>query len=328
MKSVVALAIVIGALLSASCGSSRNDDASSERETTTDTTDGGDVTPDSDPGTSAETTELGTGNGTFTVRHVALVDETRATSPEIPQRTLPTDIYIPGGDGPFPLVMHAHGMNGTSAKFSQLLGHWAEAGYAVVAPNFPRTNGDADDDLIDLGDYVNQPGDVTEVLDQVLAMNEPGGALGGLIAPKHIAISGLSLGGATTYPLLYHSCCIDERYVSGLLMSALELPFPEGAYDYSRHFPILTFSGTEDESIPYEMQLDTITQLAGPRWTVTFPGGHHALPYENDPSPQDDVVLATTVDFWDLTLRGDPGAAERLARDAAVKGTSMVEISP
>ncbi|MEZ5238489.1 MAG: hypothetical protein R2716_05910 [Microthrixaceae bacterium] len=273
------------------------------------------------------TTTLSPGDGTFTVRTEEFVDGSRQTSAEIPQRRLVTDIYVPGGEGPFPMVVHAHGMDGTSAKFSELLGAWAEAGYLVVAPNFPRTNGDAGAELRDLGDYVNQPADMTFVLDSVLDMAGQGGELEGLVAEDHIGVSGLSLGGATTYPLLFNDCCRDDRYRSGLLMSALELPYDDSAYDYTRRIPVLAFSGTDDASIPYEVQQDTIAKVAGPKWNVTLPGGQHSQPFENRPSPQDELVVATTIAFWDMTLRGDAGAADRLVRSATVEGLSFVDVT-
>ncbi|MCZ7631483.1 MAG: alpha/beta hydrolase [Microthrixaceae bacterium] len=159
-------------------------------------------------------------------------------------------------------------------------------------------------------------------------MNEPGGGLTGLISSDHMGISGLSLGGATTYPLLFNSCCRDERYVSGILMSALELPFADHPYDYSRRIPILAFAGTDDDVIPYELQQETLTRLAGPKWNVTLPGGQHSQPFENNPSPQDELVSAATVDFWDLTLRGDEAAAERLVAHTTVEGLSFVDVTP
>lgn len=274
------------------------------------------------------TTVLGTGDGTFSVTTEVFVDDSRDTSEAVAGRTLPTDIYLPGGEGPFPLVMHAHGMDGTSAKFSQLLGEWAAAGYVVVAPNFPRTNGDAEPELRDVGDYVNQPGDVTLVLDEVLAMNEPGGALAGLIATDHMGISGLSLGGATTYPLLFHPCCIDERYRSGILMSALELPYEGGDYDYTRRIPVLSYAGTDDAAIPYELQQETLAKVAGPLWNTTLPGGQHSQPFENNPSPQDQLVFDSTLEFWSMTLRDDPAAEERLVQSLSVDGLSEVMVVP
>ncbi len=288
--------------------------------------DGSDANPDqtSDPTT---TTTIGTGDGSFTVLTEDFVDESRTTGDQ-PGRSLKTDIYIPGGEGPFPLVMHAHGMDGTSAKFSELLSLWAEAGYIVVAPNFPLTNGDAPDGTRTVGDFVNQPDDVQFVLDRVLEMNGEGGTLESMIATDHMGISGLSLGGATTYPLLFHPCCEDQRYVSGILMSALELPFAGGEYDYSRRIPILAFAGTADAAIPYDLQQSILAKIAGPLWNVTLTDGQHSQPFENNPAPHDDLVVASTLDFWAMTLRDDVAAGERLISDATVEGLSTVEYKP
>ncbi len=278
------------------------------------------------------TTVLGTGDGTFTVRNETFVDEARSTKDpmdaQTPGRALPTDIYVPGGEGPFPLIVHAHGMDGSSAKFSDLLSSWAQAGYIVVAPNFPRTNDDTPDELRNVGDYVNQPGDVSFVLDQVLAETEPGAPLDGLVATDHMAISGLSLGGATTYPMLFHPCCVDDRFGSAIVMSALELPFEDGEYDKSAEIPILAFAGTADTSVRYELQTSIIDTLPGPTWFVTLYGAMHSPPFENATSAHDQLVKDTTLDFWALTLRDDPGAADELMQDATVEGLSSVEYRP
>ncbi|MCB1271727.1 MAG: hypothetical protein KDB31_09910 [Microthrixaceae bacterium] len=263
----------------------------------------------------------------FGVRSVELVDPSRPTNESIPRRHLPTDLYLPEGPGPFPLVVHAHGWDGASWKFSRLLGTWASAGYAVAAPNFPRTNAATPEELRDLGDYLNQPADVTFVLDSVLAMSARGGELEGLLDPDRIGLSGLSLGGATAYPLLFNHRHRDPRYRCGLLMSALELPYHDDPYDFSRRIPMLTFAGTADASVPYELQQDTIAKLGGPAWNVTLPGGEHATPYEDPPSAHDPVVAAGTTAFWDLTLRDDSGAAERLLEALNVEGLSFVDVS-
>jgi dienelactone hydrolase len=274
-------------------------------------------------------TVLGVGDGTFEVRYESFVDTSRHTG-SVPNRVLETDVYVPGGEGPFPLVVHAHGFDGSAAKFSALLGAWAAAGYAVVAPNFPLTNDGVAEVDKDLGDYVNQPADVRFALDSVLEMNETGGELEGLISTDHMGISGLSLGGATTYPSLFHPCCADDRYRSAILMSALELPFEPGEYDYAgaRPFPVLAFAGTSDDAIPYELQQSIIAGLPGPTWSVTLIEGEHATPFENPDSPFDEMVVASTIDFWDMTLREDPSAGQELEADAAIPGLSTLEIRP
>jgi pimeloyl-ACP methyl ester carboxylesterase len=161
-------------------------------------------------------------------------------------------------------------------------------------------------------------------------MTETGGELEGLVSTEHMAISGLSLGGATVYPTLFHPCCADDRYRSAIVMSALELPFEPGEYDYAgaRPFPVLAFAGTSDDAIPYELQQSIIEGLPGPTWSVTLIEGEHATPFENPESRFDDLVAASTIDFWDLTLRGDEAAGQRLESDAGVPGLSTLEIRP
>lgn len=270
------------------------------------------------------TTVLGSGDGTYEVRQETFTDPSRPTG-EVPGRVLPTDIYVPGGDGPFPLIVHAHGMDGSSAKFSKLLGRWAEQGHVVVAPNFPLTNDAADPPVSAIADYVNQPADVRFVLDRVLEQTRPGGPLEGLVATDRIGISGLSLGGATTYPLVFHPCCRDERFSAALLMSALELPFEGGEYDWTLEVPTLAFAGTADTSISYDLQRSTVEKLTGPMWFVTLEGGSHAAPFEDQDSPHDALVEAATAEFWAATLRGDRDALERIAAAAEVPGLSRVD---
>jgi dienelactone hydrolase len=276
---------------------------------------------------STTTTQLGPGDGTFTMRTETFVDPSRPTG-TTPGRSLRTDIYVPGGTGPFPLIVHNHGLAGSSAKFTQLLSSWARSGYIVVAPNFPLTNADVPEAQRQIVDVVNQPADSRFVLDRVLAEGSAGGPLAGKIATDRLAVSGLSLGGATTYGLLYNSCCREARFRSAILMSALQVDFPDAGYDWDRRFPVLAFAGTADAAVKYEAQQAYLARLPGPTWAVTLIGGLHATPFEDTPSPHDEVVRTTTLDFWAATLRDDRAAAARIAPDATVPGLSTVVVTP
>jgi dienelactone hydrolase len=260
------------------------------------------------------------------MRTERFVDSSRPTG-TTPGRTLPTDIYVPGGKGPFPVIVHSHGSDGASRKFTMLLGEWAEAGYIVVAPNFPLTNADTPKDQQSIADYISQPADVRFVLDAVLAEAEKGGRLAGLVATDRIGASGLSLGGATTYLGLFNTCCQDDRYRSAVLMSAFDLPHPDGEWDWTRSIPLLVCAGTADFAIRYDRQMETVAKLPTPAWIVTLEAGLHATPYENAPDPHDELVAATTIDFWNATLRYDDAARERLATDATVPGLSSVRVT-
>ena len=318
-RTVAATAAVVLLALVAACGGSGGEASSS----------GGSSTTAPTTATTTTTTapaRLGTGDGTFTRTTVTYADPTRSTGPT-PGRSIPTDVYVPGGRGPFPLVVQNHGLGGSSAKFTKLLGDWAAAGYLVVAPNFPLTNADLPEDRRDVNDVVNQPADVRFVLDRVLAEDAPGGRLEGKIAADHMGVSGLSLGGATTYALAFHSCCREHRFRSAILMSALQLDFP-GAYDWTRRLPVLVFAGTGDRTVHYDAQQTYISKLPGPTWSVTLDGGQPSAPFEDPPSPHDAVVTATTLDFWAATLRDDATARARLAGDATVPGVASVVVTP
>src|SRR5262249_13555074 len=101
----------------------------------------------------------------FTVPHERFVGTRPPTAApgdpaDSPRRTLPTDLYIPTSSTPRPLIMFSHGYHGAPRKFSELFRAWARAGYMVAAPRFPLTS-DRGDPYDEVGDVVNQPGDIS-----------------------------------------------------------------------------------------------------------------------------------------------------------------------
>lgn len=248
----------------------------------------------------------------FVDRSRGTVDPDHARS--APTRTLTTDIYIPAGEGPFPLILHAHGAGGDARKFTVLAGAWARHGYVVAVPTFPLTS-DTTGGSVVVGDYVNQPRDLQFILDQVLHLAAtPNTALTGKIDTHHIGVSGLSLGGATAYGMGFSACCRDRRIAAVIIMSGIKLPFGNGAFVFDK--PVLIFHGTEDPTIPYSTASTAYASAASPKYFVTLVGAGHAPQYEDTPDPHDSVVTAVTLDFWDAYLRTRHGSATRLLRDA------------
>lgn len=254
------------------------------------------------------------------------VDPTRATR-GVAGRTLVTDIYIPDGEGPFPLIVHAHGFRGDRTKFTQLLGAWAARGFVVAAPSFPLTNGALAPADNDIGDLVHQPGDMTFLIDQLLAASAGSdGPLVGRIDPAHIGVSGLSLGGGSVYPLVFNPAVRDDRVTAMIAMSAVGLvSFGGEVSDLSRPFPTLVFAGDADRTVPYQVQRDTWSQLAGPTWLVTLHDGAHSPPYEDSVDAHDQLVIDTSIDFWGAFLRDDATARSRITTDGNVDGLASVE---
>lgn len=255
------------------------------------------------------------------MRHETFVDASRATSEASnpaysPTRSLPTDLYIPTASEPLPLIMFSHGYHGEPAKFSELFTAWARAGYIVAAPKFPLTSTRGEPYDI-LTDYVNQPGDISFVLDELLK-----GPLKTKIDTKRIGAAGLSLGGATTIGLVYNPCCRETRFQSAAIFDAVRLPFDK-PFEQNK-IPVLFAHIDTDIAAPYKVLREAYADSASPKWFVTFTTGIHPEAYENTPSPHDATATATSIDFFDLTLLGDKSAEARLMHDGTNKGESSI----
>jgi dienelactone hydrolase len=278
--------------------------------------DGGDGADDAARDTVAPTTTAVAVPSRDEVEHLTLdlVDTSRPTpangpqQPATDQRALTTEVYVPAGTGPFPLIAFSHGWAGHPRKFTELFQAWADAGYAVAAPAFPISNdqapgGASGDDL------PSQPGDISFVIDEVLAASaDPTDPLYGSVDPDHIGVAGLSLGGATTYGVAFADCCRDDRVDAAAIFDGA-LGFEA---DMTSGLPLLVMHGDEDYLVPYRPAIGPYEEASAPKWLVTIHEAIHFEPYEDTPDPADDMVRATTIAFWDRYLGEDEAAEERL----------------
>ncbi len=251
-----------------------------------------------------------------------IVDETRPTPAAgdleaSDRRVLQTDVYQPAGDGPFPTIVHSHGLSGSPDKFSDLFTDWADAGFVVIAPRFPRTS-DWVEGQAGIADYTEQPPDISFVLDHVLADPQ----LSAAIDAERIGASGLSLGGGTVYGLVWHDCCRDDRIAAAIVMSSLRFPF-DGDYG-TNDIPVLILHGEADPALPYDDAVESYDDSAEPKWFVRLVDGGHSEPYENTTSPHDEVVTEVTLEFWRGTIGGDDAALDHIAFDGNVEGIAEV----
>ncbi|MDQ1480978.1 MAG: hypothetical protein QOI44_1839 [Actinomycetota bacterium] len=252
------------------------------------------------------------------------VDRSRPTTPAagtpMPSRTLVTALYRPNGAGPFPLIVFSHGLDGHPAKFTKLFAAWADAGFAIAAPAFPLTNSRAPDPNSNVADVGQQPADVSFVLDKVLALDEqPRSRLFHAIDVSRIGAGGLSLGGLTTYMLVYGACCRDRR------IDAVEVL--DGVRSGERldgHVPLLIAHSDTDPTLPYSSAMEAFAAARAPAWFVTLHGASHASEWEDTVTPFDHIAERITIDFWDATLNGNSQAFARLQRDATVPGLSSI----
>jgi len=252
------------------------------------------------------------------------VDRSRRTVPVTgapePSRTLVTTIYRPNGAGPFPLIVFAHGLDGHPEKFTKLFSAWADAGFAIAAPAFPLTNSHAANPSADVTDVEQQPADVSFVLDSVLALDrQRRSRLFHAIDERRIGASGLSLGGLTTYMLVYGECCRDEPIDAVAVLDGWRSDDP-----LDGHVPLLIAHSDSDPTIAYSSASEAFTAAIAPAWLVTLHGAAHASQWEDAITPFDQIAERLTIDFWDATLNGNSQAFARLQRDATVPGLSSV----
>jgi predicted dienelactone hydrolase len=257
--------------------------------------------------------------------HLALVDATRSAVDPIgvrsaPTRALPTELYLPAARGPVPLIVFAHGYDGDPSKFSELFQHWSDAGFAVAAPQFPISfTGAATGPLARAADYLNQPRDLTFVLDQVLHSR-----WAARLDPHHIGAAGLSLGGVTIWGLVANTCCRDARISAAIVMDGNRFDFTHGHYVANR-IPVLVYHADHDYALPFANARAAYEHAVAPKYFVTISGAFHAEPYENIPNVADAMVVASSTQFWRTYLLDDAAARGRITRTATVPGISTAE---
>jgi dienelactone hydrolase len=209
---------------------------------------------------------------------VLLIDRQR-------DRFLDTALYLPPGDERVPLIVFAHGWYGHPRKFTRLFQAWCDAGFAVAAPAFPRTNDEAPE--VGFDDVVEQPRDVTYVID-ALVREQP------RIDPARIGVGGFSLGGMTALAVGFNAGHRDPRVRAVCVMAGRFYEKFGGEYEMTE-MPLLLVHGTQDASVPYGEGLSVYEAARGPKQLVTIEGDHDIA---QDSSPHLDEVIGATIAFW------------------------------
>jgi fermentation-respiration switch protein FrsA (DUF1100 family) len=283
-----------------------------------------------------------------------LVDSTRPTAAAgtytgAPDRTIETNIYYPAQgtwtedeivddappakkDGPYPLILFSHGLTANASVYEGIINEWVSAGYVVAAPNYPLSNTNAPGGNVfqnGLGDVANQPADASFVIDEVLAQSRKAGTLKGMIDRKHIGASGHSLGGITTYGLTYSSCCIDERVDAAAPMSgAAGLVADPGTYFQDVDTPLLILHGDTDPLVPHGAGVNAYAKASPPKFFVTLTNTGHVQPFVGAEGASGDVLVSTSLAFWDHYLKGDDGGIDRLRDAVSDPGVATLQEEP
>ena len=226
------------------------------------------------------------------VRDLHFIDETRALPPNrdfpgAPTRRLDTEVWYPAAGtpgavvadapidragAPYPVIVYGHALSDHRRGEAYLGEHLASHGYVVAAVDFPLAEiGAPGGPTVD--DLENQPGDLSTVLDRLLAGADD---LAGVLDERRIGASGLSLGAATVLLLTYHRDLRDPRIRAVLpIAPPLSCAFTRAFYRGVR-VPLLLLHGDADGLVPVdENSRRVFARARGPRSLVTLHGATH-----------------------------------------------------
>lgn len=188
-------------------------------------------------------------------------------------RTLKTTIWFPSDKGPHPLVIYSHGFMSFRTGGKYIAEHLASHGIIVASTDFPLTNYYAPGGPL-VTDVVNQPADVSFLIDAVLALDESERPYGATPDPNRIGLMGLSLGGLTTTLSAFHAEMRDPR-VRAAVSIAGPASFFTARFFQTTDIPFLMIAGTEDAMVPYAANAAMVPRVVENGALVTIEGGSH-----------------------------------------------------
>jgi dienelactone hydrolase len=208
-----------------------------------------------------------------------LVDESRETmangdAPELSNRTFPTSVWYPeNGEGNYPLVIHSHGFVSERTDLAYVAELLASHGYVVAAANYPLTAGGTPGGP-NADDLVNQPTDVSFLIDSLLQLSGSDKPFAGELDPSRIALMGYSLGGITTTLATYHPRLRDPRVAAAISIAGPSAGLVSKFYE-TTDVPFMMIAGTLDALIDFEYNAAVIPKRVQNSVLIGIEGGTH-----------------------------------------------------
>jgi len=209
-----------------------------------------------------------------------LVDDSRHTQSYDrhsghPHRELKGEIWRPAVlKKAAPLVVYSHGFMSYRREGLYLSRFLASHGYTVVAVDYPLTGAKAPGKPL-AKDIVNQPGDISCVIDYMLARNgNPADRLYDTIDPDKIAVAGLSYGALTSLLSAYHRELYDPR-----IRAAISIAGPTSmlspVFFAGSSTPALMIYGDADSLVHYDDHALPAFDRISDATLVTLKNGSH-----------------------------------------------------
>ncbi|MGW4940729.1 alpha/beta hydrolase family protein [Actinoplanes sp. NPDC004185] len=216
----------------------------------------------------------------------------------------------PAAPGRFPLVLFSHGLTAQPGDYAPMLTRWAQAGFVVAGPTYPRTSYGAADFYPP--DIVNQPQDASAVLDSLLALTDP---LGAIIDPERLGAAGHSGGGITTVGLF--SAHRDERLKAGVVLAGTDF---QGTPFTGPSAAMLFVHGRKDNTVTYRAGHAVFAAVPWSRAMLSITDGGHVTR-----AGDFEATTVTSTEFLRWALHGDTAARTRIPGAARTGDVATLE---
>ena len=216
-----------------------------------------------------------------------------------------------------PLIIYSHGFSSDKTEGTHIAELLASHGYIVMAPDFPLTTMFAPGDGPAIQDVVNQPGDVSFLIDTMLQWNiNQNHQFSNAINPGKIGVAGLSLGGLTSTLVAFHPAMADQRVQASISIAGPSVMFGPRFFQH-RSTPFMMIAGTADSLVTYQSNAKDIRQRSPNTVLVSLDKGSHTgfayrsgiMRFMKNPDAIGCYIVKKSVDdradTWDGLLGGE-----------------------
>ncbi|HXC63526.1 MAG TPA: hypothetical protein VNZ67_04165, partial [bacterium] len=246
---------------------------------------------------------------------------------------IPLKAYLPEGDGPFPVIVFAHGEGGSKDGYDYLGRYWAKHGYVVLHPthigvdpsglqpgvsraDLPALAAAAEDPV----NFAAEIQDVRYIINQLPTLADSLPGMSGKVDTAHVGMAGHSLGASTALAMAgarvteasgqVHDYS-DPRPLAFLAMSPQgpeQGLFVDGAWSQVLR-PVFVVIGTQDKGVdgsPWTVRRKVYEDLPpGDKVLAVFRGAaHQDFSDSLGRTALDKRVQHLTLAWWNYTLKG------------------------